>query len=139
LVTVALVMLSTIDPGLRVRTKRWNDPVDRDDGHRVLVCRYRPRGVRKDAETWDAWSPQLGPSRELHADYYGKQGPPIGWREFRRRYVAEMKVEREKIETLAARVVAGERITLLCSSACIDRDRCHRSLLRGLVAAAAQH
>ncbi len=57
-----------------VKTKRWNDPVDRDDGHGLLVCRYRPRGVRKDAETWDAWSPQLGRSRELHAAFYGRAG-----------------------------------------------------------------
>jgi hypothetical protein len=38
----------------QIRTRRWNDPVDLDHGNRVLVCRYRPRGVRKDAETWDA-------------------------------------------------------------------------------------
>ena len=122
----------------RIKTKRWNDPVERDDGHRLLVCRYRPRGVRKDAETWDEWSPQLGPSRELHADYYGKHGPPIGWPEFRRRYIAEMKVEREAIATLTARMAKGETITLLCSSACTDPERCHRTLLGGLVAAAAQ-
>ena len=118
---------------VRIRTKRWNDPVERDDGHRLLVCRYRPRGVRKDAESWDAWSPQLGPSQELHADYYGKHGPPIGWTEFRRRYVAEMKEEREAIARLAARVASGETITLLCSSACRDPERCHRTLLQKLV------
>jgi hypothetical protein len=56
--------------------------------------------VRKDAETWDERSPQLGPSRELHADYYGKHRPPIDWTEFRRRYVAEMKEERETIARL---------------------------------------
>lgn len=118
---------------VRTRTKRWNDPVERNDGHRLLVCRYRPRGVRKDAETWDAWSPQLGPSRELHADYYGKHGPPIGWTEFRRRYLAEMKDQRERIASIAARVEAGEPITLLCSSACTDLEKCHRTLLQKLV------
>jgi uncharacterized protein YeaO (DUF488 family) len=126
-------VVSVIDVEARIKTKRWNDPVEPDDGHRLLVCRYRPRGVRKDAETWDAWSPQLGPSRELHADYYGKEGPPIGWTEFRRRYFAEMKAQRETIAALTARVVAGETITLLCSSACTDPDRCHRSLLQKLV------
>lgn len=125
-----------IEVEARIKTKRWNDPIDADDAHRLLVCRYRPRGVRKDAETWDAWSPDLGPSRELHADFYGKHGPPIGWPEFRRRYIAEMKGQREKIAGLAARVAGGETITLLCSSACTDPGRCHRSLLRGLVARA---
>ncbi len=86
-----------------MKTKRWNDTAEPDDGYRVLVCRYRPRGVPKEAETWDAWSPQLGPSRELHADCYGKHGPPIGWAEFRRRYVAEMKEQRETLAALADR------------------------------------
>jgi uncharacterized protein YeaO (DUF488 family) len=51
----------------RLKTKRWNDPVGPKDGHLLLVCRDRPRGARKDAETWDAWSPQLGPRRGLHS------------------------------------------------------------------------
>jgi uncharacterized protein YeaO (DUF488 family) len=109
-----------------LKTKRWNDPVEADDGHRLLVCRYRPRGVRRDAEAWDAWWPHLGPSRELHADYYGKHGPPIDWPEFRRRYLAEMNGQREAA-SLATRVSAGETITLLCSSACTDAERCHRA------------
>lgn len=120
-----------------LKTKRWNDPAKRADGRRVLVCRYRPRSVSKQDETWNAWLPHLGPSRELHADFYGKHGPPIGWTEFRRRYVAEMKVERETIAGLAARVAGGETITLLCSSACTDPERCHRTLLLKLVTAAA--
>jgi uncharacterized protein YeaO (DUF488 family) len=94
-----------------IRTKRWNDPIEHDDGHRLLVCRYRPRGVRKDAETWNAWWPQLGPSRELHAAYYGKQGPPIGWAEYRRRYLAQMATQAEAIATLATRIASGETLT----------------------------
>jgi uncharacterized protein YeaO (DUF488 family) len=117
-----------------IKTKRWNDPVERDDSHRLLVCRYRPRGVRKDAETWDEWAPHLGPSRELHADYYGKHGPAIDWHEFRRRYLAEMRQEQEVIAGLSARVARGETITLLCSSACTNAERCHRSLLKDVVA-----
>lgn len=119
-----------------IKTKRWNDAAEADDGHRLLVCRYRPRGVRKDAETWDTWASHLGPSRELHADFYGKHGAPLAWPEFRRRYLAEMGDQREAISELAARVARGETITLLCSSACTDPERCHRSLLRGLVAGA---
>jgi uncharacterized protein YeaO (DUF488 family) len=114
-------------------TKRWNDPAGPADGFRLLVCRYRPRGVRKTDETWDAWQPELGPSRELHAGYYGKHGPPLGWHEYRRRYLAEMEARRPAVAALAARVSAGETITLLCSSACVDPARCHRTLLAGLV------
>ena len=115
-------------------TKRWCDPADDADGFRLLVCRYRPRGVRKTDETWDDWWPHLGPSRELHAAYWGKRGPPIGWAEYRRRYLAEMRTQREALDELRRRLAAGERITLLCSSACVDEARCHRTLLAGLLA-----
>jgi uncharacterized protein YeaO (DUF488 family) len=121
----------------RLKTKRWNDAAERSDGQRLLVCRYRPRGVRKDEETWDAWVPALAPSCELHADYYGKHGAPIPWSEFRRRYLAEMKAQRDEVAALGARVAAGETITLLCSSACADPSLCHRTLLRDLLLSAA--
>jgi uncharacterized protein YeaO (DUF488 family) len=118
---------------MEIRTKRWNDPREPDDGLRVLVCRYRPRGVRKEDETWDVWRPDLGPSRELHAAYYGKRGAPIGWAEYVPRYLKEQEGSREVIAELAARARAGETITLLCSSACVDEARCHRSLLATLM------
>ena len=121
-----------------LQTKRWNDPTDAaDDGHRLLVTRYRPRGLAKSAETWDAWQPNLGPSKELHAAVYGKSGVPIPWETYRRRYLIEMKSQSAAIEELAKRVANGETITLLCSSQCVRESRCHRSLLRDLIVARA--
>ena len=118
-----------------IRTRRWNDPSEPGDGWRLLVCRYRPRALRKADETWDAWWKQLGPSIELHAAAYGKHGPPIAWPEYRRRYLAEMRAPaaRAAIDELARRVADGETITLLCSRACTDEARCHRSLLRRIL------
>jgi uncharacterized protein YeaO (DUF488 family) len=117
-------------------TRRWNDPREPGDGFRLLVCRYRPRALPKARETWDAWWPQLGPSRELHADYYGKHGAPIGREEYEARYLEETKCQTERIAELARRVRSGETITLLCSSACSDAAKCHRTLLSGLIAKA---
>ncbi len=116
-----------------LKTKRWDDPIEPDDGLRVLVCRYRPRGVRKEDEAWDVWTPNLGPSRELHAAYYGKTGAPISWEEYERRYLEEVKSARVFIRSLADRLRRGERVTLLCSSACVDPARCHRTLLGAIV------
>jgi uncharacterized protein YeaO (DUF488 family) len=113
--------------------RRWNDRRLAGDGLRLLICRYRPRGVRKSDETWDAWDPNLGPSRALHAAAYGKSGGPISWEEYRTRYLGEIESQRARIEELAARVRASETITLLCSNACVDDERCHRSLLRELI------
>lgn len=120
-----------------VRTKRWNDPVSPEDGYRLLVCRYRPRGVPREGEPWDAWCSALAPSAELHAEAYGKRGEPLGFDEYARRYRAEMARQRYWIEGFAARLRAGETITLLCSSACTDPARCHRTILATLLEAAA--
>jgi uncharacterized protein YeaO (DUF488 family) len=116
-----------------IKTKRWCDPCDPDDGFRVLICRYRPRALPKAKETWDRWYSQLGPSRELHADFYGKNGPPITWDEYRGRYLDEMREQHELIEGLAELIAEGKTITLLCSSACEDASHCHRTLLRELI------
>jgi uncharacterized protein YeaO (DUF488 family) len=109
-----------------VRTKRWNDPVSADDGFRLLICRYRPRGVPKLGEPWDAWCNALAPSKELHAARYGKTGAAI-----------DFAARRYWIESFAERVRAGETLTLLCSSACEDAAACHRTLVQGLIEAAA--
>jgi uncharacterized protein YeaO (DUF488 family) len=118
---------------MTIRTRRWNDPEQKGDGLRVLVCRYRPRGLRKEDETWDVWLPDLGPSRELHAGLYGKHGPPIGWREYRRRYLAEIRDRREVLEQVAEKLRTGTNVTLLCSSTCHDPAHCHRTLLAKLL------
>jgi uncharacterized protein YeaO (DUF488 family) len=120
-----------------LKTKRWDEPREDDDGFRLLICRYRPRALPKAKETWDLWWKHLGPSKELHADFYGKHGPPIGWEEYRRRYLEEMQGEepQESLAILAEKVAAGKTITLLCSSACADESHCHRTLLRQLIEA----
>ena len=117
-----------------LRTKRWDDPIDDDDGHRLLVTRYRPRGLPKSDETWHAWDKDLGPSVELHAAAYGKGDRlTLGWDTYRQRYLKEMLNQKPKIKALADRVRAGETITLLCSTQCTREDRCHRSLLKSLI------
>jgi uncharacterized protein YeaO (DUF488 family) len=116
-----------------IRTKRWNDAREPDDGFRLLVTRYRPRGISRSEETWDEWLPKLGPSKELHAAVYTEKSSPIHWPAYRARYIAEQRGNRELIHNLAQRVKNGETITLLCSSACERESRCHRSILRELI------
>ena len=118
-----------------IKTKRWDDPTEPDDGFRLLVTRYRPRGIAKASETWNAWQPALGPSVELHAAAYGKGVLAIPWATYRGRYLLEMRRQKPLIDDLARRVASGERITLLCSSACDRESRCHRSLLKELIEA----
>ncbi len=120
-----------------VRTKRWNDPKEDDDGYRLLICRYRPRGVPKSEETWDAWCKALAPSEELHAAAYGKTGPALAFPDYERRLLDEMTRQKYWIEGFAAHVRRGDTITLLCSSACVDPARCHRTIVKRLLEEAA--
>jgi uncharacterized protein YeaO (DUF488 family) len=120
-----------------IYTKRWDDPRSPDDGFRLLVTRYRPRGLPKSDETWDAWQPDLAPSPALHAAAYGKGRPPIAWPLYRAAYLREMQPQAPAIDALAARVAAGQTLTLLCSSQCTRESRCHRSILKELIDAAA--
>ena len=119
-----------------MQTRRWNDEPGADEGTRILVTRYRPRGLAKAAETWDEWLPAVGPSEALHAAVYGKRGSAgLSWDVYRARYRAEMLKQMDVIRGLATRVAAGETITLLCSSQCVRASRCHRELLRELIEA----
>jgi uncharacterized protein YeaO (DUF488 family) len=118
-----------------LRTKRWNDAASLDDGLRLLVCRIRPRGVSKADEAWDEWWPDLGPSRELLDEFHGKHGPALPWDDYTRRYIDEMSRPGAlwRLRALRDRLAAGETITLLCSSACTDPARCHRTILAKLL------
>lgn len=116
-----------------VRTKRWNDVREPDDGYRLLICRYRPRGLPKADETWDAWCPALAPSKALHAAAYGKGQAPIAFSEYERRFREEMARQRYWIDGFAAHLRSGATITLLCSSACVDDARCHRTIVKQLL------
>lgn len=121
-----------------VKTKRWNDPIEAADGTRLLVTRYRPRGLAKADEAWSEWLPAVAPSVALHAAAYGKAGLKIAWEGYRVRYLSEMRTQREAIAALATRVANGETLTLLCSAQCERESRCHRSLLKTLIETAMQ-
>jgi uncharacterized protein YeaO (DUF488 family) len=117
---------------IMIRTRRWNDPPQKGDGTRILICRYRPRGLKKADETWDEWVADLGPSRELLADYHDEK---LTWAQYRARYLKEMAGARPDffVRALRQRAASGEGITLLCSSACTDETHCHRTLLKSLI------
>jgi uncharacterized protein YeaO (DUF488 family) len=111
-----------------IRLKRVYEPASPDDGYRVLATRYWPRGVPK--ESIDEYLSILAPSRELLHSYRQAQ---LDWERFRRQYHFEMSREaaRAVIHRLA-KVARAKVITLMC--VCADEARCHRSLLRELIA-----
>jgi len=87
-----------------VRLKRAYEAPSRDDGTRVLVDRLWPRGVRKGDAAIDHWARDIAPSPELRK-WFGHD--PQRWREFRRRYRAEIGRHAEELERLRDLVRAG--------------------------------
>lgn len=56
-------------------------------GHRVLIDRLWPRGIRKDDPRFDLWVPEVAPSDDLRG-WYGHD--PEKFEEFVQRYHAEL-------------------------------------------------
>jgi uncharacterized protein YeaO (DUF488 family) len=75
-----------------VRLKRAYEPALASDGHRVLIDRLWPRGVKRDAARRDEWARELAPSTELRR-WFGHD--PARFALFRRRYVAQETKLRE--------------------------------------------
>jgi uncharacterized protein YeaO (DUF488 family) len=109
----------------RIVTKRIYAPAAADDGHRVLIMRLWPRGIRK--ERVDTWLKELGPVPTLLREYLDER---ITWAQYVPRYLAglERPEAQQAIAEVRRRAREG-RVTLLCG--CEDEERCHRSLLRG--------
>jgi uncharacterized protein YeaO (DUF488 family) len=71
-----------------VKLKRAYEPASRGDGYRVLVERLWPRGIRKDELALDEWRKEVAPSGELRKWF---NHDPKRWREFKLRYLKELK------------------------------------------------
>lgn len=105
-----------------------------EDGTRILVMRYWPRGVKRDQ--FHSWMPVLAPSKELLKWCKADNGGALleraeYYRIWRTWYVGEMLEHFRLIEQLRQRHEAGETITLLCG--CHDPVMCHRSVLGQLI------
>jgi uncharacterized protein YeaO (DUF488 family) len=105
-------------------TKRIYDPPAADDGHRVLIMRLWPRGIRK--ERVSVWLKELGPVPTLLRDFLDDT---ITWEQYVPRYLAGLARQdaQDAIAEVRRRAQEG-RVTLLCG--CADEHHCHRSLLR---------
>ena len=92
----------------------YSDPSPRD-GVRILVDRIWPRGISKERACIDEWRKELAPSTRLRQWF---SHDPHKWKEFRRRYRAELRRSCQT-EALKALVVLSRKqtITLIYSAA----------------------
>lgn len=79
------------------------------DGYRVLVDRLWPGGLVKAKAKVDEWPRSIAPSEDLLRLFHGDQ---ISWKEFRRRYISELRKNRELLRPLVKKSVQGQ-VTLL--------------------------
>lgn len=125
-------------------TKSVTSEIGKDDGLRLLVTRFRGRGLSKDL--YDVWMASLGPSENLLAEFRQQE---ITWGEFMRRYREELWADSEVDEgnetiknrgqkftlRLVKHLSERENVTLLCHCA-DDEAHCHRHVLKDLIESA---
>ncbi|MCP3176211.1 DUF488 family protein [Desulfuromonas sp. KJ2020] len=89
---------------MSVYLKRAYEPLQAQDGYRVLVDGLWPRGLSKDALQVQEWLKEIAPSRELRR-WFGHD--PDRWEEFRRRYFEELEAKGEALTELQERARQG--------------------------------
>jgi uncharacterized protein YeaO (DUF488 family) len=115
---------------------RLGSPRAAGEGLRLGTVRRPPRGVPKAEHAardfYDVWLPELAPSEGLVKEAL-HAADERAWRAFVRRYRAEMK--RPEADRLLALLAAlSHRTALAVGCYCAEEARCHRSVLRELLA-----
>jgi uncharacterized protein YeaO (DUF488 family) len=122
---------------MTLRIVRLGSPRLPKEGIRIGTVRRPPRGVRKEryaADDWfDVWYPDLAPSLELMKKARAAQ-TAHEWNAFVRSFRAEMN-EPTPHRTLDLLAALSRQAHFSIGCYCEDESRCHRSVLRALLAA----
>ena len=121
---------------MSIRIVRLGTPRAHGEGLRIGTVRRPPRGVPKTefaSQDWyDVWYPNLAPSAETMK--LGQEAEtPAQWNAFMRKYKAEM-AGADASRSLDLLAALSHSTALAVGCYCEDESRCHRSLLRGLLA-----
>ena len=121
---------------MAMRVVRLGSPRSAGEGLRLGTVRRPPRGVPKSEYAsrgfYDVWLPELAPSEAL-VKQAQHAADDRAWRAFERRYRAEMKrPEAARLLDLLAAFSHDTDFSVGCY--CADESRCHRSILRALLA-----
>ncbi|MFC5569974.1 DUF488 domain-containing protein [Lysobacter yangpyeongensis] len=122
---------------MAVRIVRLGTPRARNEGLRIGTVRRPPRGVPKTkfaSDDWyDVWFPNLAPSLETMKLGLTAE-TPAQWQAFTRKYRAEMAAP-EHAHAIALLAALSQHSNFSVGCYCEDESRCHRSILRELLAA----
>jgi len=122
---------------MTIHIVRLGTPRAPDEGLRLGTVRRPPRGVPKadfaKRDFYDTWLPNLSPSAELMAEGQAARDDK-DWAAFKRKFRVEMKQpEASHLLDLLAAMSHQTSFSLGCY--CEDESRCHRGVLRELLAA----
>ena len=120
-----------------VKTRNVWSAAKQDDGLRILVSRFRGRGLP--ASQYDVWMPALGPSEQLLRAVLAGE---IDWKTYTKRYKEELYLDgpiddrsrtiknhgQKSTLRLLKALSARQQVTLMCHCA-EDTDQCHRFIL----------
>ena len=121
---------------LAIAVVKLGSPRKPGEGLRLGTVRRPPRGVPKadfaKLDFYDVWLPNLSPSQEL-VTYALSAHDERSWKIFERKYRAEMKRPDASrlLDTLAA---FSHQTNFAVGCYCEDEQRCHRSILKRLLA-----
>ena len=121
---------------MAVRIVRLGEPRGDGEGLRIGTVRRPPRGVPREEfaarDFYDTWLPELSPSQDLVSQALAAETDKE-WQAFVRAYRKEMATPaaRHLLELLAA---LSQRTDVSVGCYCEDESRCHRSVLRELLA-----
>ncbi|MGE5130762.1 MAG: DUF488 domain-containing protein [Sphingomonadaceae bacterium] len=121
---------------MAIRIVRLGSPRAQGEGTRIGTVRRPPRGVPKAkfaSQNWyDVWYPTLAPSvPTMHAAQ--KATTEHEWNAFKRKYRSEMsKSDASRALDVLAALSRHANFSVGCY--CEDEARCHRSVLRELLA-----
>lgn len=121
---------------MAVRIVRLGSDRGGREGLRIGTVRRPPRGVPRSefasGNWYDVWLPDLAPSQELVKLGLAARSERE-WKAFVRKYRAEMaRPERSRLLDLLAALSHSAAFSVGCY--CEDESRCHRSVLRDLLA-----
>lgn len=115
---------------------RLGSPRGTNEGLRLGTVRRPPRGVPKSrfaTDDWyDVWVPALSPSAELVKRALGAETQQQ-WNVFVRRFRTEMR-RPDAAQLLDLLAALSHSTPLAVGCYCEDESRCHRSVLRALLA-----
>ncbi|MGU7780785.1 DUF488 domain-containing protein [Burkholderia sp. PU8-34] len=121
---------------MSIRIVQLGSPRAAGEGLRIGAVRRPPRGVPKaefaSRNYYDVWLPTLSPTPELVAQALHAE-TDADWRAFARKFRAEMNHgDAPKVLDLLAALSATTQFSIGCY--CENENRCHRSILRELLA-----